>query len=995
MWLLQPGNAPSNEGALILQPASIGRLGRYVLALLWITLKRIAKNWRLVTPLLLGLVLASAFVAAVPIYSAASLQRSFIQHWREQDSFRAPFAVIPSHRNPRRKLAVEPAQIARLERYLGNALQAAVGQPAQSFSSYKTFGVDFLLLSAAAEPGGRVTRAELGVMGKLQDHADLSDGRWFRDRDDGVVEVVVGGRTLDELELLVGSRYWWAYSLRQDEEIDAAAAGAAGIDVRTLQGQRFAIVAIEVVGLVRPRPGLTSREWIYPLLPDRLFIRDEPFARMQQAGLRVDRADWQWVFDDRRVQVADVGHLISQLEAIEARMAGMVPGTEFWLSPLEFFHRFKRILDQVSLFLLSLAAPTLAMIVAYVMLMAALSVEQRIAEVATLHSRGAGRLQVLASFALEWAVLAGVAALVGPHVGLIAARSVGSTEGFLGFAALAGAAGSDAGSALPLAVTRQSRWFAALASFLAVAAAVGPAAAGGRLSVVTLRQLRARGMRRSFWHRYFIDVIVLGVGFYGYSSLRWQSIRLAPDATVDADPLLFVVPVLFFLGFGLVVLRLFPLAMAAMSRLTTIVRGVVWQLSFRRLARNTGPFVSVVVLLIVTVAMGIYNGSAARTLQLNIADRIRYLVGAEVVVIESWVPPDPSDPAPPRRREDPRPVAASEPPWLARAEIPGVEAMARVLYRRAEGSKGSRQLGSFNLLALVPEEFVRAAWQRDDLLPYPFTDYLVALARHREGVLISGALANRYTLGPGDAFTIEYQNQPIEVYVVGVIPYWPALDPYERAFVVANLAHVQDFTVLEPYESWYSLNEQEMNAADGATGVDLLVEELASLGVVAERVLDTRQQLAELQREPYRRGFFGVLSLGFVAAAAVTVLALLVSTISATREQSVQLAALRANGLSAVQTTGVLAVERLLTVGVGVGLGVAGARIASLLFLPLLRDRASEVSTVPPYLVVTDVADLTTLLLVVAAALAAAVVAVAMFISRRQVAGAVRLGEEP
>ena len=75
-------------------------LGRFVLALLLITCKRIAKNWRMVTPLLLGLVLASAFVAAVPIYSAASLQRSFIQHWREQDSFRAPFAVIPSHRNP-------------------------------------------------------------------------------------------------------------------------------------------------------------------------------------------------------------------------------------------------------------------------------------------------------------------------------------------------------------------------------------------------------------------------------------------------------------------------------------------------------------------------------------------------------------------------------------------------------------------------------------------------------------------------------------------------------------------------------------------------------------------------------------------------------------------------------------------------------------------------------------------------------------------------------
>ena len=973
----------------------LAKAGRYALALLWITVKRIAKNWRLVTPLLLGLILASAFVAAVPIYSAASLQSSFLQRWREQDSFRAPFAVIPAHRNPRRRVPVQPAEIAGLERYLERALQDAVGQPPASFSSYLSFGVDFLLLSQAADPGGRISRAELGTMSNLQEHAEVIAGRWFADRDDGVVEVVVGGRTLDELELLVGSRYWWAYTLRPDEEIAAGEADSAGITLRTLQEQRFAAIPIEVVGLVRPRPGLTSREWIYPLLPDRLFIRGEPFARLQRAGLRIDRADWQWVFDDRLVRVSDVGHLITQLEAIEVRIAEMVPGTEFWLSPLHFFRGFKRILDRVSLFLLSLAAPTLAMIVAYVMLMAALSVEQRIAEVATLHSRGAGRLQVLMSFALEWAVLAGVAALIGPQVGLWAARSVGSTEGFLGFAAVAGAAGADAASALPLAVTRQSRTFAALASFLAVAAAVGPTAAGGRLSVVTLRQLRARGMRRSFWHRYFIDVIVLGVGFYGYSSLRWQSTRLAPDATIDADPLLFVVPALFFLGFGLLLLRLFPVAMAALSRLTTIVRGVVWQLSFRRLARNTGPFVSVVVLLIVTVAMGIYNGSAARTLQRNIIDRIRYVAGAEVVVIESWVVVDNEEPQPARRRDEPRPVAASEPPWLSRAEIPGVEAMARVLYRRADAHMGSRQLGSLNLLALVPGEFVRAAWHRDDLLPHPFADYLVALARHREGVLISRSLAARYDLGPGDPFTLEYQDQPIEVYVIGVVPYWPALDPTERPFVVANLQHVQDFTVLESYESWYAVAEGELVSADGGSAAETLVAQLAPLGVTAEKVLDTHQQLAVLQREPYRRGFFGVLSLGFIAAAAVTVLALLVSTISSTREQSVQLAALRANGLSAVQTTGVLAVERLLTVGVGVGLGILGARAAALLFLPLLRDRAAEVSTVPPYVVVTDVADLTALLLVVAAALAAAVVAVAMFISRRQVAGAVRLGEEP
>ena len=161
--------------------------------------------------------------------------------------------------------------------------------------------------------------------------------------------------------------------------------------------------------------------------------------------------------------------------------------------------------------------------------------------------------------------------------------------------------------------------------------------------------------------------------------------------------------------------------------------------------------------------MGIYNGSAARTLQLNIADRIHYLVGADVVVIESWVPPDVEDQKVIRRREDPRPVATSEPPWFVRAEIPGVKAIARVFYRRAEGRRGSEQLGSLNILALTPSEFLHTAWQRDDLMSRPFTDYLSALARHREGVLVSEDLASSKDLIPGDVFRIEYQLSLIHI----------------------------------------------------------------------------------------------------------------------------------------------------------------------------------------------------------------------------------------
>ncbi len=969
------------------------RAGRYGWTLLWITVKRIIRNWRLVAPLLIGLILASAFVAAVPIYSSASLQSSFLNSWLEQDSFRAPFAVIPSYRNPRRRNPVNLADINRLERYLDLSLSDAVGLPPTNFSSYMTFGDDVLLLSAEPDLERRIDRADLGTMSNLRLHTELISGRWFEERSDGVVEVMVGSRTLDELELLVGSRYWWAYTLRVDERIDEGEMGSVSITETSIDGQRYAAIPIQVVGSIQPESGTTSRDLIYPLLPDRLFVRGEPFVRLQQAGLRIDRADWQWVFDDRRVQVADLGRLITDLEAIEVSVGQMVPGTKFWLSPLEFFRSFKPILDQVSLFLLSLAAPTLMMIVGYVMLMAASSVEQRITEVTTLHSRGAGRLQVLTSFSIEWALLAAVAALVGPYIGLLAARTVGSFEGVLCFGSVAGTAWES--GIWSLRVTNQSRTFSVIASFLAVAAALGPVAASGRLSVVTLRHFRARGMQNSFWHRYFIDVIVLGLAVYGYSGLRWQSIRLSPNSIVDAEPLLFVVPTLFFLGFGLFLLRLFPVVMAGISRLSFIVRGTVWQLTFRRLARNTGPFVSVVALLIITVSMGLYNGSAARTLQQNMADRIMYQTGAEVVVIESWEDIDDEDIEPARSRDEPRMVASSEPPWLSRGDIPGVEAAARVLFRHADASMGVRELGEVSLLALIPSEFVRTAWHRGDLFPHGFPEYLVALARHREGVLLSQSLATRYNVSLGDSLTLEYQRQPIDVYVIGIVPYWPSLDPTERPFVVANLEHVQDFTVLEPYETWYSINEELFAPLTGKSTGDMLAERLSALGIGGEKVIDARHQLAELQKEPYRRGFFGVLSIGFIAAAAVTVLALMFSTISSTREQSVQLAALRANGLSALQTAGVIAAERFLTVGIGVVLGVLAARIATILFLPLLRDRAMEVGNVPPYIVVTDVADLTVLLVVMAAGLSIVVIAAAVFIGRNQVAGAVRLGEEP
>ena len=972
----------------------------YPLTVLWITLQRMARNWRLLGALLAGLVLVAGLAAAVPIYTAAGLQRSFIEHWHAVDDFRPPFAVIMAHRNSRRREPVTHEHLGRLRRYLDGELRGRIGHRALATSFYGSFGSDFVLLNEAADPAGRATRAELSFMSNLVAYSEIRLGRWYAPRADGVVEVVADEKTLDDLELVVGGRYVWAYQLLPDEELS-------GLRIEPYREQRFALMPLEVVGMFRPeltidedgdgtpdKSSVTTREWIYPPLPGRLFMSPEAFRDMQSAGLRTSTYDLQWVFDDRVTRVDQLGRLISDLQAIEKRAGELVPYatqgtyTRYWLAPLEFFQRFKTILDQVALFLFSLAAPTIGMILVYVMLIAALAVERRVSEISVLHSRGAGRAQVLASFTLEWILLAAVAALIGPHLGLVIARLVGSAQGFLEFTANA----DNEAARLPLVVTEQSQRFAVLATLVAVAAAVAPVIASSRFSIVTLRQVQARGMRRSFWHRYFLDVILLGLAFYGYSALRWQQVRLTTEATVDADPILFLVPVAFFIGGGLLLLRLYPLAMAGLGWLSNRFRGIVLQLTFRRLSRSGGQYVSLLVLLILTVAMGLYNGSAARTLLVNFEDRIRYRHGAELVVREAWTPPEELQAAQqagapaPTSPDQPRPTAETEPPFFKRLEIEGVEAAARVLMRRAEARNASLHAGSVTMMAIVPHEFAPVAWSRDDLFDPHFYDYLIQLGKHREGALVSSELKRRGKLEPGDRITVNYNNQPIDAYVVGTVPYWPSLNPARRPFVILNLDHVQDFTALEPYDSWYTVSSPEV--------IPHILERLPSIGVWPWQVLDTEQILRELHREPYRRGFFGILTIGFLAAAVVAVLAFVVYTIYATRQRLIQFGALRANGLSLLQTLGVVGLEQILTVGIGLAIGIVAGNAATTLFLPFLRDRASEVQPVPPFLIVTELTDLTRIVAIVGAAFVIGVVALALFLVRARLASALRLGEE-
>ena len=95
--------------------------------------------------------------------------------------------------------------------------------------------------------------------------------------------------------------------------------------------------------------------------------------------------------------------------------------------------------------------------------------------------------------------------------------------------------------------------------------------------------------------------------------------------------------------------------------------------------------------------------------------------------------------------------------------------------------------------------------------------------------------------------------------------------------------------------------------------------------------------IADEQRRPERQGLFGLLSVGFVAAALLTVLGFLLYALFSFRRRIIELGILRAIGLSAGQMTSFLAWELAFLILTGLVAGtVLGAWISNL-FIPYLQ----------------------------------------------------------
>jgi len=155
----------------------------------------------------------------------------------------------------------------------------------------------------------------------------------------------------------------------------------------------------------------------------------------------------------------------------------------------------------------------------------------------------------------------------------------------------------------------------------------------------------------------------------------------------------------------------------------------------------------------------------------------------------------------------------------------------------------------------------------------------------------------------------------------------------------------------------------------------------------------SREAIAKEQGRPERTGVFGILSVGFIAAALLTVLGFLLHAFISFRQRYIEFGVLRAIGLSVGQMISFLSLEQMLLIISGTTAGTALGVWVSRLFIPFLQVGTARNIDVPPFVVLIAWDDIAMIYGVFGIMLIGAVGGMIWFLLHLRIFEAVKLGE--
>lgn len=944
------------------------------------------KKW-LILSLLIGNLLLVAIAAASPMYTKAALQRMLTRtmsdYTVENNSFPTTLAFYSSAANDHALLEEDAAYINSLEELLGVKPTSVV------YNRY--------LSGISLEPGlvrgdKRKVKASVANMAELADHAQIVSGSLYGDTadKDGVFDAIISESCMLKQGLIQG-------------EVLAAP------ELTANDGQPL---RLRIAGVFQIDP--EDREyWNRPssYYESMIFLSDQAFAAaIPQETLNEDeRSTWDWTFDYRDLTVNNYRHIAAVSEGIKEAFS-----EDNRHSYLENFTpliaQYEVEAKRVRSTLLILQVPIYVLLAAFIFMVSRQMLELEAAEIAVIKSRGASSRQIIGIYLLQSALLSGASLVLGIPLAMLICQIIGSSNAFLEFVSR---------TSLQVQITGEVLLYALIAALLSITAMVLPVLRYSRTTIVAARQSKAkRNSRAQLWKLLF-SLLLIGGSLYCLYNFQGQAEQITQKVQEGAglDPLLYLSSSLFIVGCGLLALCVIPLVVRLIYHIGRSRWSPPLYASYLWVMRSKGGGF-IMTFLVVTIALGIFSASVARTVNSNETDRITYTDGgADVVLMEKWK--SSGTPAIQQAQQSAMSTGEDqggsssgksqtvyqEPDFMKYQGIPGVESATRVLWDDGAGIKTTGGAGvkdyTATLVGIHTKEFGETARLKEGLLPLHFYEYLNAISQNSDALLVSSNARDKLGLKLGSALSFQDSDgRTATGTIYGFVDYWPgylaastvgsSLDAATRQvdnlLVVANLSFLQMQWGVTPYQVWLRME----NGSTAPVYDFVMQQENLTLTLFRDQSAD----LIAMKNDPGIQGTNGILTVGFVVALALCTVGFLIYWILAIRSRSLQFGVFRAMGMSMKEIVIMLANEQFYVSGLSIAMGAGTGVLASRLFVPLIQLAYVRAETPLPLEVSLAGSDVLRLLIVVLLVMAVCMVILGAIIRRMKIDQALKLGED-
>ncbi len=929
--------------------------------------KLLHKKWMVVC-LLIGNILLVAIASSNPMYRNAALQKTLTSKYAayimQENQYPGIMTLGASMRSGNKHSGQSFQSMVDLSKELPDELDVEEKETVAFYSTSKTRGQ-----STMDREDNKMSKSmRVCALSDMKEHSKMLNGQMCSAKPtaDGAFEAVVSQKTMTKLNLLVGEE----------------------VEFNSLLGADKKPIRLKIVGVFENSKAedpywITSPSgYFMECFIDENLFRDT-FVNTKRPVFSIT-AQFNLIYDYEKVKSTDVNHIVSKTQELMNTYATKEayidePG---YLAVLKDYQVTAK---KVSTTLLILQIPVLALLMAFIFMISRQMLDLEQNEIAMLKSRGSSKKQILLIYLLQSVVISAMSFVIGLPIGIFLCKALGSTNGFLEFIQR---------KAIDISLNWEVLLYCIGAMAISIAFMVLPVFRDANVTIVNYKQKKNK-KTRPLLQRAYLDVILLAVSLYGLYSFtdRKEALTAQMLQGSSLDPFLFICSSLFIISASMVALRIQPL----MVKVVYLIGKKRWKpaffASFLQIIRTRGKQSFMMVFLMLTVSLGIFNATVARTILSNSEKSIRYSAGTDLILKQAW-----EDNSMFREQNPDLALTYVEPDFSAYESMKGV-AKATKVYREDNISvslKNDQVAGS--IMGVDTKNFGETIKFQGDLLPTHINNYLNAISQNPDAILLSKNYKDKYDVEIGDDLTFYNEDKKqITGTVYGFVDYWPSYAPttYElnddgvlskqdKYLVIANLGMIQTTIGVKPYEVWIK--------TDGSS--QFIYDYAKKNGIEYTKFEDVAAELVDVRNDALFQGTNGILTMSFIVILILCSTGFLIYWILSIRQRELLFGVFRAMGMTKKEVITMLINEQVFSSGLSIVIGTVLGLVASKLFVPLVQIFYSSTDQTIPLEVVRQTMDMVRLFSIIGIVIIICMTVLGKLISKIRISQALKLGEE-